>query len=196
MASNFGGLFSQPVDGQIYGQPLYVPNLPIPGQGIHNVVFVNTENDSVFAFDADNNAGNNSVPLWQVSLVDAAHGAAAGATAVPASLFPVDGTGRPDCGSISPILGSTSTPVIDPSAKTIYVEAYSYENGTYVHRLHALDITTGAEKLFAPATIAGTVLGTGDGGSTVAFNPYTEHNRPALTLANGTVYVAFAASCA
>ena len=93
VASNFGSLFSQPVDGQIYGQPLYMPNLPIPGQGIHNVVFVNTENDSVFAFDADNSRGTNSVPLWQVSLVDAAHGAAAGATAVPASLFPVDGTG-------------------------------------------------------------------------------------------------------
>jgi hypothetical protein len=196
VANNFGSLFSQPVDGQIYAQPLYVPNLPIPGLGTHNVVFVNTENDSVFAFDADSNAGIDSPPLWQVSLVDAAHGAAAGATPVPASLFPVDGAGHPDCGSINPVLGSTSTPVIDPSTKTIYVEAYSYENGAYVHRLHALDITTGAEKNFGPVTIAGAVPGTGDGGSTVVFDPHTELNRPALTLANGTVYVAYAASCA
>ena len=110
IASNFGALFSQPVDGQIYAQPLYMPNVPIPGQGTHNLVFVNTENDSVYAFDADSNAGNNSTPLWQVSLIDVAHGAAAGATSVPSSLFPVDGGGNPDCGSISPTLGSTSTP--------------------------------------------------------------------------------------
>ena len=89
MATSFGQLFSQPVDGQIYAQPLYVPNVAIPGQGTHNVVFVNTENDSVFAFDADSNAGNNSTPLWEVSLIDAAHGAAVGATAVPASVFPL-----------------------------------------------------------------------------------------------------------
>ena len=114
----------------------------------------------------------------------------------PPVFFLSDGTGKPDCGDISPLLGSTSTPVIDPSTGTIYVEAYSYESGTYVHRLHALDITTGAEKTFGPATIAGTVVGTGDGGSTVTFNPYNENDRPALTLVNGTVYLAFAASCA
>jgi hypothetical protein len=196
VASNFGGLFSQPVDGQIYAQPLYVPNVAIPGRGTHNVVFVNTENDSVFAFDADSNAGSNSAPLWQVSLIDAAHGAPAGATPVPAGVFPVNSSGSPDCGDISPILGSTSTPVIDPSTGTIYVEAFSYENGVYVHRLHALDITTGAEEAFGPATVAATVSGTGDGSSTVAFNAYNEQNRPAVTLANGIVYLAFAASCA
>ncbi len=195
MATSFGQLFSQPVDGQIYAQPLYVPNVAIPGQGTHNVVFVNTENDSVFAFDADSNAGNNSTPLWQVSLIDTAHGAAVGATPVPASAFPVDSEGRPDCGAISPEIGSTSTPVIDPSSGTIYVEAYSYENGTYVHRLHALDISTGAEEAFGPATITGTVAGTGDGGSTVTFNPYEENSRPALLEENGTVYVAFASVC-
>jgi hypothetical protein len=192
---NFGRLFSQLVDGEIYAQPLYVPNLSIPGRGSHNLVVMNTEHDSVYAFDADSNANGNAAPLWQISLIDSAHGAAAGAAPVPASAYPVDSDNLPDCGSISPELGSTSTPVIDTGSGTVYVEAFSYEGGTYVHRLHALDLTTGAEKTFGPVVIGGTVAGTGDGGTTVTFNPYAENNRAALLLASGTVYVAFAGSC-
>src|SRR5258708_35089623 len=108
-----------------------------------------------------------------------------GAPPFPASVFPLDEFGNPDCGNINPILGSTSTHVIDlsttnPSTGTIYVEAFSSENGNYVHRLHALDIATGAEKSFGPATISGTVPGTADGGSTVAFSPFYQTNRTAL----------------
>src|SRR5258708_1976708 len=80
--SQFGKLFSQAVDGQVYAQPLYVPNLSIPNKGTHNVVFVATEADSVYAFDADNNSGGNASPLWKASLIDTAHGAAPGATPV------------------------------------------------------------------------------------------------------------------
>jgi hypothetical protein len=194
-SSQFGKLFSQSVDGQIYAQPLYVPNLTIPGLGTHNVVFVNTENDSVFAFDADNNKGANSVPLWQVSLIDHAHGAAPGSTPVPSSAYPVDSDHLPDCGAISPELGSTSTPVIDTTSGIMYVEAFSFENGVYVHRLHALDITSGAEEAFGPVVIAGSVAGTGDGTTTVTFNPFEQHNRAGLLLSNGSIYVAYASSC-
>jgi hypothetical protein len=195
MAKNFGQLFAHGVDGEIYAQPLYVANLSIPGKGTHNVVLVNTEHDSVYAFDADSNANGNAAPLWQISLIDSAHGAAAGATSVPSSAYPVDSDNLPDCGGISPELGSTSTPVIDAASGTLYVEAFSYEGGSYVHRLHALDLATGAEKTFGPVVISGTVAGTGDGGTTVSFNPYLENNRAALLLANGTVYVGFATSC-
>src|SRR5262249_34204689 len=81
--NSFGRLFGTPVDGRIYAQPLYVPNLAIPGKGTHNVVFVATQHDSIYAFDADSNGGSNSAPLWQITLLDAAHGAAGGATTVP-----------------------------------------------------------------------------------------------------------------
>jgi outer membrane biosynthesis protein TonB len=195
VASNFGKLFSYAVDGQVYAQPLYVTNLAIPNKGNHNIVFVNTENDSVYAFDADSNAGNNAAPLWHISLIDAAHGAAAGATPVPVSVYPVDSLNRPDCGALNPQIGSTSTPVIDPNSGVMYVEAFSLENGSYVHRLHALNITTGAEEPYGPVTVGGSVPGTGDGGTTVTFNAFEELNRPALLLESGTVYVAYASSC-
>src|ERR1700719_3986839 len=112
-ATSFGKIFSQSVDGQIYAQPLYMAGLTISGKGTHNVIFVATENDSVYAFDADNNGGGNASPLWKVSLLDGAHGAAGGATPVP----------QPDISSndIQPILGITGTPVIDPSTNTMYV---------------------------------------------------------------------------
>src|SRR5882724_8652965 len=82
--TTFGKLFSYPVDGRIYAQPLYVPNVSITGKGTHNVIFIATEHDSIYAFDADSNGGANSAPLWQITLLDSAHGAASGATTVPA----------------------------------------------------------------------------------------------------------------
>ena len=105
--SSFGKLFSQSVDAQIYAQPLYVSGVAISGKGTHNVVFVATENDTIYAFDADNNGGANALPLWKITLLDGAHGAASGATAVPqADLSTAD---------IYPIVGITGTPVIDTS---------------------------------------------------------------------------------
>ena len=131
-SATFGKFFSYAVDGYVYAEPLYVSGLNIAG-GIHNAVFIATEHDSVYAMDADHNR-----QFWTASLVDTAHGAAAGATSVPSS----------DVGksSILPEIGITSTPVIDPAAKTIYVVAKSKENGGYVERLHALDLTTGQEQ--------------------------------------------------
>lgn len=188
-STTFGKLFAQAVDGQLYAQPLYVPNVTIAGQ-THNVIYVATEADSVFAFDADSNTGANANPLWRASLIDTAHGAAAGAT-------PVDAVNGINCNALVPLVGVTSTPVIDPSTNTMYVVAKSAENKGYVQRLHAIDITTGAEKSQGAAVIAGSVSGTGDGSSngTLAFNPQMHLNRPGLLLLNGVVYVGFASNC-
>src|SRR6267154_3376814 len=120
--NTFGKLFAQPVDGQIYAQPLVVSNLQIAGKGKHTVVYVATENDSVYAFDGNSNTGTNANPLWQVSFVNPAQGI----TAVPASDF---GTTM-----ITPQIGITGTPVIDVSTQTLYVVAATKENGAYYQR--------------------------------------------------------------
>src|ERR1700758_4587133 len=182
-ASQFGKLFSQPVDGQVYAQPLYLPNIVIGGQQ-HNVVFVATENDTVYAFDADNNGGANANPLWKASMLTAAHGAASGATAVPASIL---------SGDITPIVGITGTPVIDPATNTLYVVSKTYESSRAVQRLHALDVTTGNEKFGGPGVITATGSGTGNGSvrGQLTFDPQGEKRRPALLLLNGIVYIGF-----
>jgi len=182
----FGKLFSYPVDGRIYAQPLYVPSVAIPGKGTHNVVFIVTEHDSVYAFDADSNGGASGTPLWQITLLDAAHGAAAGETTVPNS----------DISSMDlvPEIGITSTPVIDPSTGTIYVLGKTTQaSSTFYQRLHALDITTGAEKFGGPMPISASVPGTGTGssGGTLAFDPKWENQRAGLLLQNGVLYLAF-----
>jgi hypothetical protein len=172
----FGKIASYPVDGSIYTQPLYVPNLAISGQGSPNVVFVATEHDSVYAFDAD---AKQTAPLWHVSFIAPANGV----TTIP----------QGDVGStIFPEIGVTGTPVIDLSTKTMYLVASTKENGGYVHRLHALDITSGAEKFGGPIAIQATVPGTGigtDGNGQVAFQPKIELQRPSLLLLNGVVYI-------
>ncbi len=184
--SQFGKLFSQPVDGQVYAQPLYLSGVSFNG-AIHNVLFVATENESVYAFDADTNGGGNSDPLWQASMLSAAHGAAAGATPVSAT-----SVGNTD---LSPVLGITGTPVIDPNTGTLYVVSTDYENATYVQRLHALSVHTGAEKFGGPVVISGTVPGTGAGSvsGSLTFDPLWENQRPGLLLLNGIVYVGFGA---
>src|SRR5438552_3932057 len=185
--NQFGKLFSSPVDGYVYAQPLYLPAVTIPGKGTHNVLFVATEHDSVYAFDADSNTGANATPLWQITLLDAAHGAAAGATTLSSSA---------DYGStytdIVPEIGITGTPVIDPATGTLYVVGKQKERGVTIQRLHALDVTTGAEKTSfnSPVRLQASVLG--GGGSTVTFSAYWENQRPALLLLNGIVYIGFA----
>ena len=178
-ASQFGKRVSYPVDGQLYAQPLYLPNLAIAG-GTHNVVFAATENDSVYAFDADQT--NAVAPLWKTSLLPG------GATAVPSSFQ--------QCGDLQPMIGITSTPVIDPATNTMYVVAYSQENGAQVYRLHALDVTTGQDRS-APVVIQGSLPGTGAGSvnGTTTFNPNVERQRVGLVLANGKVYIAFSSFC-
>jgi hypothetical protein len=181
--SSFGKLFSYPLDGLTFASPLYDANVNIPGQGYHNVVYVATEHDSVYAFDAD---GLSSTPLWHDSFINPA----AGITTVPAA-----DTG--ETGDIPNEIGITSTPVIDPSTGTLYVVAatkvVSGGTTTYVQELHALDIATGAEKFGGPVTIQASVPGTGDGsqGGTLTFNSLHENQRTGLLLSNGVVYMAF-----
>ncbi len=184
--NTFGKLFSQTVDGQVYAQPLYVQNLTVNG-ATHNVVFIATQHDSVYAFDADTNGGAASAPLWQASLISTAHGAAAGATTVPTA--DVQG----GTGDIHPEIGISGTPVIDVNAQTLFVVAKSKENGNYVQRLHALNLLNGNERSGSPVVLSASVTGNGNGsaGGTLTFSSLWQHNRPALTLFNGNVYLAF-----
>jgi hypothetical protein len=185
-SNTFGLLFSDAVDGQIYAQPLYMAAVTITNKGTHNAVFVATENDSVYAFDADNNVGSNAAPLWQVSFTNPT----AGVTAVP--------NGDVGSANISPVIGITGTPVIDPDTLTLYVVAKTREVSgrvtNYVHRLHALDVGSGTEKFGGPVIIQPEAPGTGlgnNGMGLVTFDGLRHLNRPALLLANGVVYVAF-----
>jgi Legume lectin domain/Chitobiase/beta-hexosaminidase C-terminal domain len=189
-SNTFGKLFSYPIDGQAYAQPLYVAGVTM-GSGTvqagstHNVVFVATEHDSVYAFDADGNGGSNASPLWKITLLDSAHGAGSGATTVPSGDVGTD--------DINPEIGITATPVIDTNTNTIYVVGKTKESGNYFQRLHALDITTGAEKPGSPVTLSAQVTGNGNGssGGVVRFDPKLGNNRAGLLLLNGTVYIAF-----
>ena len=182
-SNGFGLLFSYPVDGQVYAQPLYVSGLAIPGRGIHNVIFVATQHNSVYAFDADSNTGTNGGLLWQVNLGPSA--------ATPNNDF---GNRYGPYHDIDPEVGITSTPVIDLASGTIYLDAFTHEGSSYFHRIHALDLFTGAEKPFSPVLVSASVPGTGvdSSGGVVTFNPMQEIQRPALTLAGGKVYVAYA----
>ena len=161
-ATQFGEKFSNPIDGWAYAQPLYVPNVTIAGAK-HNVVFVATEHASVFAFDADS-AGP---PLWKTSFLGP------GITTVQTAGNPLI--------PVQPEVGITATPVIDGSTGTIYALAQTVENGVFANKLHALDITTGAERPGSPAVL-----------SDPAFVDKQEFERCALLLANGNVYIAYA----
>jgi hypothetical protein len=176
----FAQLFSCPVDGQLYAQPLYMANLLV-GSATHNVVFLATEHDSVYAFDADSPS---CVQLWKTSFLGT------GVTTMPwTDTANPSVPGALATNDVFPEIGITGTPVIDPATNTLYVEAKTKETvGTgcssaspcYVHRLHALNVTTGAEKFGGPIVISG-----------ASFDPQRHFNRPALLLANNTVYVAF-----
>ncbi len=187
-AATFGKLFSCVADGAIYTQPLWVANLAIHSSK-HNVVFVATQHESLYAFDAD---ASPCVMLWHVSLIDMNHGGIAGETSVPSG--PTGNLVGGGSGNISPEVGVTGTPVIDPSTNTLFVVSKSVipSGPTFFQRLHAIDILTGNEKAGSPVTIAGTYPGTGDGSSTTTFVPQQENQRPGLALVNGIVYIAWA----
>ena len=178
----FGKLYSYPVDGAVYAQPLYVSGVTINGTR-RNVLYVATMNDKVYAFDAD---GASTAPLWTTDFTNPAQKV----TAVPI-LDIASG------GNIWGNVGIESTPVIDRGAETIYLVARTKENGAYLQRLHALDITTGLERAGSPVTITGSVQGTAldstvePGGQAITFNPKMEQQRAALALSNGVVLVAW-----
>jgi hypothetical protein len=181
--TSFGRLFYYPVKGYVYAQPLYLQSVTIPGKGVHNVVFVATEQDMVYAFDADSNAGSNATPLWVANFTNPAKGI----TAVSSTQI--------GCSDLVPVIGITSTPVIDTTTNTIYVLAKTKEKGQFIQRLHALDVTTGAEKFGGPKVIQAQVKGSGDGGTTVTFDPGTQAQRPGLLLQNGQVVIGWASHC-
>jgi hypothetical protein len=189
--STFSKLFSCAVDGAVYAQPLWVANVTINGAK-HNVIFVATQHDSLFAFDAD---ANPCVQLWSVSLIDTNHGANSGETTVPSGTSGNKVGGG--SGDITPEVGVTGTPVIDPSSNTLYVVSKSMNSGgtSFYQRLHAIDITTGNEKFSGPENITSsnvTYPGTGEGSSTVSFNAQQENQRSGLALVNGVIYVVWA----
>jgi hypothetical protein len=180
--TKFGLLGSFAVDGKVDAQPLYLSNVPIPGKGNKNVLYVVTEHDSVFAFDADSAAGSTGTPLWKISVLQAGE-------------TPSDDR---NCGQVSPEIGITSTPVIDRTRNAIYVVAVSKtSSGGYVHRIHALDLTTGAELFAGPATITATVQGTGANSSSgsVNFDPAQYNERPGLLQIGSTIYTTWGSHC-
>ncbi len=185
-SATFGKLFSCTVDGAIYAQPLWVPNLMVGGAK-HNVIFVATQHESLYAFDADTAPCGT---LWHVSLIDVAHGGTAGESSVPSGPGGQVGSGF---GDISPEVGVTGTPVIDPVTNTLYVVSKSeiIAGQNFFQRLHAIDIITGNEKLNgnAPMLISASVAGTGDASvsGTVAFDPRNQSQRPGRALVNGVV---------
>ncbi len=189
-ASIFGKLFTRTVDGAVYVQPLYVAGLNISGKGTHNVVFMATQHGSVYAFDADSNQGSNGVPLWQTSFINPAAG-----------VTPVAPSDANNCANIPYEECIDATPAIDLNAGVIYVEALTKEvvSGVthFYHRLHALNISTGAELSSSPAVIQGSVPGTGVGGNgtTVPFTPILQQCRAALLLQNGLIYLCFSSFC-
>jgi len=178
-SSSFGKLFTIPVDGVIDAQPLYMSSLSIAG-GTHNVLYTVTENDSVYAFDADTGA-----LLWQVSVL--------GAGETPSDTR--------NCGQITPEIGITSTPVIDRTSGphgTIYVVGMSKgSSGNYYQRLHALDLTTGAEEFGGPVTVQAKYPGSGDNsqGGFVVFDPKQYAERAGLLLMNHVIYTAWTSHC-
>jgi hypothetical protein len=222
-SSQFGKLFTRKVDGHIYAQPLYVSNVTIPNKGTHNVVYVATMHNSVYAFDADD--PHAAEPLWEASL----------GPSVPLpdpnigprnSLLPTLGLllsilvnlvehpletvsllremGKYSSLTVSELFGGykdiscevgiVSTPVISLAHNTLYAVAFTKVGNTYAHHLHALDLTTGADKFGGPVRLGAIVPGNGDGGvkGCVPFISHLQVQRAALLLNNDIVYITFA----
>lgn len=174
--NSFGHLFSVPVDYVVMAQPLYMPNINIPGQGTHNVVYVVTQLDSVYATDADTGA-----QLWWVNFTNPAQGITIASKA----------TGTLPCGATVGFdqEGIPGTPVIDTNTNTMYLVAKTVVNGTVEHNLHALDITTGQDQPGSPVLLAAQTIS--KKGHLMVFDSKYQKNRPGLLLLNGVVYLGF-----
>lgn len=180
--ATFGKLGEFAVDGLVDAQPLLVSNLAIPGKGNKNVLYVVTEHDSIYAFDADSISSAGGTILWQTTALGS------GETS----------SDNRNCGQVTPEIGITSTPVIDRSRNAIYLIAVSKDSqGNYFHRLHALDLTTGKELFGGPTTIQASFPGTGDGSSngSVVFDPKQYNERPGLLQIGGTIYTMWGSHC-
>jgi hypothetical protein len=193
-SATFGKLFSCTADGAIHAQPLWVANVTIGGAP-HNVIVAATAHDSVYVYDAD---ASPCVTYWHANLLDSAHGGTSGETPVPSgpTLTPADAIVGFGIGDIDPETGVIGTPVIDPETNTIYVVSKSVilSGHSFFQRIHALDLTTGAEKFSGPRAISASVAGSGAGssGGNVPFSAQTQLQRTGLALVNGAVYVAWA----
>ena len=188
--TNFGKLFSYPVDGYVYAQPLIMTNLNIPGKGVRNVVFVATMHDSVYAFDADSNGDASGGLLWKTNV----------GISSPSPSIEYGARYHPGIGNLDvvPEEGMAGTPVIDPASGTIYIDAFTREvvagvSTNYFHRIHALNILNGNEQSYSPAVVAASVPGRGvaGNGSVVTFSAIQHMARPALTLAGGRLFVCY-----
>jgi uncharacterized protein YjdB len=178
-SASFGKLGELTVDSRIDGQVLYLNQVAIPGTGTKNVVYFATENDSIYAVDADSFTGTNATVLWKTSLLK------------PGETPPTQV--QLGCGNVDPV-GVMSTPVIDRAKNAIYAVALSKDSGAnYFYRIHALDLTTGAELFGGPTNIAATYPGTGgnSSGGTVTFLPKIHEQRAALLESGGKIYIGF-----
>lgn len=195
--TSFGKLFTYAVDGYVYGQPLIITNLSIPGKGVRDVVFVATMHDSVYAFDANSNGDTNGGLIWKNNV----------GTSSPSPITEYGARYHPGIGNLDvvPEEGMTGTPVIDPVSGTMYVDAFTREvvagvSTNYFHRIHALNILSGNEQPYSPVVVSASVPGTGvsgnnlvemQNGSNVTFSAVQHCQRPALTLAGGVLYVCY-----
>ena len=179
-SAKFGKLGFYSVDGMVDAEPLYASSVSVPSNGTHNLLIVPTENDSVYAFDADS-----GTKIWQITTLKTGETAS-------------DNRG---CGQVTPEIGVTSTPVIDRTQGpngAIYVVAMSKDgSGNYHQRLHALDLARGTELFSGPVDIQATYPGTGDNsnGTSVIFDPKQYKERAALLLLNGVIYTGWASHC-
>jgi len=178
--TQFGKLFTTAVDGDVYAQPLVLSGVKIGG-GMHNVVYVATQHDSVYALD-----GKSGAVYWHRNLIPAGGRTVVGNTDI-----------APGCDDIVPEIGITGTPVIDAVTGTLYVVALSFVGGSYFQYLHALDVKTGAEKFGGPVKIQAAVPGTGYDAvqGIVTFSARQELQRSALLLNDGRVSIAWSSHC-
>src|ERR1700693_2950391 len=183
--NQFGKLFAYSVDASVYSQPLYIPNVAISGVGTRNVLYIATMNDSLYSLYAD--ATTASQPLWMVNFTNPG----AGITPIPSDDVEIANTSHNIAGPI----GIEGTPVIDQSTKTMYFVARTKENGAYFARLHAIDITSGAEKFGGPVAIQASVPSTTGydvSNGKVTFGTLMQNQRPGLALVNGMVLIGWA----